>query len=103
MIKIIKEGTRGIRECETCGCLFSFDIEDIEVTHSNMEIENYEKYVKCPQCSFKVEISFKNCSNCVYKLPVYPGIYLPKDICNECGSENGFKNWEPMEGLEDEE
>lgn len=53
MIKIIKEGTKDIRECESCGCLFSFDDEDIEVTYRKT---GYEKHVKCPQCSIKVAI-----------------------------------------------
>lgn len=95
MIKIIKKGTRDIRECVSCGCLFSFDEEDIEVTHRNME---FEKYVLCPQCSFKIKISFENkiskhanCSNCAHKLSMYP-----EATCKGCGSDFGFKNWEPM-------
>lgn len=101
MIKIIKEGTRNIRECESCGCLFSFDKEDIEITHEITEIERYDKkYVKCPQCSIKVKISFENkipryanCSNCKYKFLSY----RESPECKECGSVIGYKNWEPME------
>lgn len=52
MIKIIKKGTRDIRECKTCGCLFSFDEEDVESVFKNGRIDY--KCVKCPQCSYKV-------------------------------------------------
>lgn len=63
MIKIIKKGTRDIRECESCGCLFSFDAEDVEVKVKVSESEFLKyvnlKYVKCPQCSFEVEIEIE--------------------------------------------
>ena len=54
MKKIIKKGTRDIRECESCGCLFSFDEEDIEITRRRKK--ETEKYVICPQCDHKVII-----------------------------------------------
>lgn len=50
MIKIIKRGTRDIRECESCGCLFSFD----EIDTSFVNEMNVRRYVKCPQCSNNV-------------------------------------------------
>lgn len=61
MIRIIKKGTRDIRECESCGCLFSFDEEDIQITRSRKkETEKYEKYVKCPQCDYRVRMEVEN-------------------------------------------
>lgn len=86
MIKIIKEGTRDIRECESCGCLFSFDAEDISVD------QRIKRYIKCPQCENKIILeqikTYVNCSNCEHVNDIE---YREK--CNECGSENFFKYW----------
>lgn len=49
MRKIIKKGTRDIRECDSCGCLFSFDKEDVK---TNL----VTKHVKCPQCACPVNV-----------------------------------------------
>lgn len=43
MIHIIKKGTKQKIQCGECGCLFSFEKED-------MEIINNCKTIKCPQC-----------------------------------------------------
>lgn len=58
MIKIIKEGTRQIRECRNCGCKFSFDVEDV--------IHNYKfhafdgitesRIICCPQCKTVIHL-----------------------------------------------
>lgn len=50
MIKIIKPGTRKKAMCETCGCLFSYESEDIKSNLKNA------MYVICPQCEEKVYI-----------------------------------------------
>lgn len=53
MIKIIKHGTRDIRECDSCGCLFSFDKEDIEYKDISNKEEGelwISERVTCPQC-----------------------------------------------------
>ena len=53
MIKIIKEGTRKTQQCENCGCLFSYDSEDIEYEascHLTQPIGGHREYIKCPQC-----------------------------------------------------
>lgn len=52
MIKIIKHGTRDIRECNACGCLFSFDNEDKKFKFRGGSSEY--SYVICPQCCSKV-------------------------------------------------
>lgn len=53
MIKIIKRGTRNIRECNNCGCIFSFDDVDTEFLNEM----NVQKIVKCPQCNYKVVLT----------------------------------------------
>lgn len=30
MIKIIRKGTRKVQECKECGCLFSYEEEDVK-------------------------------------------------------------------------
>lgn len=47
MIKIIRHGTRQTKECERCGCLFSYDEVDICKVPSTHIIE-------CPQCKEKI-------------------------------------------------
>ncbi len=52
MIKIIKNGTRQVKECEDCGCVFSSEEEDIEkIDHgSQFYPKGYKKIIRCPQC-----------------------------------------------------
>lgn len=45
MIEIIKPGTKEKISCKSCGCLFSYEKEDIEI-----------KYITCPQCNEKIEL-----------------------------------------------
>lgn len=55
MIKIIKEGTKKIKECEKCGCQFSYEREDIKV-YDDIEYcfgSRYD-YINCPQCNEKI-------------------------------------------------
>lgn len=51
MIKIIKKGTRQIATCEKCGCVFSYEEEDIK------HLGSCKKYVICPQCNTDVVVS----------------------------------------------
>ena len=44
MKQIIKEGTKKICDCPTCGCKFSYDSED---TYGN---QHDGMAVRCPQC-----------------------------------------------------
>lgn len=97
MIKIIKHGTRDTRECEKCGCLFSFDEEDILGGHG------LRKHIECPQCRHDLtlkmtkntnadtpfdNLEMRNCSNCKRRFTT------ENKICNSCGSYNDFKYWE---------
>ena len=51
MIQIIKEGTRKIAKCSVCGCVFSYERED--VLRDPIWVENH---VKCPQCNEAVTV-----------------------------------------------
>ena len=54
MIKIIKQGTRQKATCDECGCLFSYEAEDVNV---HMEyIGGSKRMVKCPQCGHEVSL-----------------------------------------------
>lgn len=53
MIKIIEYGTKTITTCNSCGCKFSYEKEDI--VYEN--IDNYKAliaYINCPQCGERV-------------------------------------------------
>ena len=60
MIKIIKKGTKKTQECNFCGCIFSYEEEDI-ITKTYAEETFHHVYVNdviyCPQC--KKEIILK--------------------------------------------
>lgn len=58
MIKIIKEGTKKIATCYNCGCIFSYEREDIK---DDMYDDNYmpppqfiKEWVNCPQCNEEI-------------------------------------------------
>lgn len=46
MIKIIKPGNAGKEECQVCGCIFTFEYEDVELGDQR----NPQNFVKCPCC-----------------------------------------------------
>lgn len=50
---IIKRGTREITTCNTCGCKFSYEKEDIENANKD-NYKGWKEYVVCPQCSCEV-------------------------------------------------
>lgn len=59
MIKIIKPGTITELRCYKCGCLFSYEKEDIEIGHPhNLHplVATESKYITCPQCNEKIEL-----------------------------------------------
>ena len=66
MIKIIKRGTRQQASCERCGCLFSYEEEDIKHLEGHCDgnyafidgtKHGYKNYVECPQCNNEVIVS----------------------------------------------
>ena len=50
MIKIIEPGTRKIAKCSACGCVFSYEEEDIHMIPHARSL-SVTLYVHCPQCS----------------------------------------------------
>lgn len=60
MIEIIKRGTKKTCTCDNCGCIFSYEDEDIEVKlyHafdiSQIADDEYKELVRCPQCDEKI-------------------------------------------------
>ena len=57
MIRIIEHGTVEKKRCNNCGCLFSYEKEDIDhKTHCySGNFGDYE-YVICPQCKEKIRL-----------------------------------------------
>ena len=54
MIHIIEKGTKQKMQCSKCGCIFSFEKEDIEIMGNYYPYKEYNsmrKTIKCPQCS----------------------------------------------------
>ena len=64
MIEIIKRGTKKTHTCNNCGCVFSYEDEDVECDSKAFSFVNgiqrnvWEYSVKCPQC--EEEIVLKN-------------------------------------------
>lgn len=50
MIKIINGGTRKIAKCSACGCVFSYEEEDIH-TVPRARYLSIIHYIRCPQCN----------------------------------------------------
>ena len=59
MIKIIEPGTRTITKCTECGCKFSYENEDIEVSgpHSMDQLKTRKSYIECPQCHKSITLT----------------------------------------------
>lgn len=59
MIKIIKPGTITELRCYKCGCLFSYEKEDIEIKkriHQTLSLSTQYKYITCPQCKKEITL-----------------------------------------------
>ena len=55
MIKIIEYGTKTITTCNSCGCKFSYEKEDI-INEDTDSYKAFRSYIYCPQCKEKVVI-----------------------------------------------
>ena len=55
MIKIIEPGTRKIAKCSVCGCVFSYEEEDVHIIPHPRYL-SVTHYIHCPQCSKAVGI-----------------------------------------------
>ena len=57
MIKIIEYGAIEKKRCNNCGCLFSYEKEDIEHgTNLYFGVFADCEYVICPQCKEKIKL-----------------------------------------------
>lgn len=53
MKQILKRGTKEIITCKSCGCVFSYEKEDV----FEKDLDNYKafkRYTICPQCECEV-------------------------------------------------
>lgn len=55
MIDIIKKGTKTKCTCRQCGCLFTYEEEDLKKDNNALN-GLYLTYVICPQCSNKITV-----------------------------------------------
>lgn len=55
MIKVIKHGHYRTCSCYNCGCIFTFEKEDVKVEQTGMN--NYERFVECPDCGERNTVS----------------------------------------------
>lgn len=65
MIKIIEKGTKHKIRCKDCGCLFSFDDEDVNIRTGScirvMEIcKKHYEIIVCPQCENEIILDNNN-------------------------------------------
>lgn len=57
MIKIIEHGTITKQKCNTCGCLFSYESEDVITERDECMLHGFdEDYIICPQCNTKIKL-----------------------------------------------
>lgn len=49
MIRVIKHGKYRTCSCYGCGCIFTFEKEDVNV--EDLGNNDYSTWVKCPDCS----------------------------------------------------
>lgn len=55
MIKIIELGTIRKQKCQRCGCLFSYENEDVITERNEHMLLGFHKiYINCPQCEQKI-------------------------------------------------
>lgn len=54
MIEIIKKGTKEKCICKECGCVFTYEVEDIEEQYNHNDVPAWyrqiKKIIRCPQC-----------------------------------------------------
>ena len=65
MIKIIEKGTKHKILCKDCGCLFSFDDEDVNIRKGigicGMEVcKKHYGIIVCPQCENGIVLDNNN-------------------------------------------
>lgn len=53
MVTIIKPGTAGKEECQVCGCIFSFEYDDIDSLECQRDPGSF---ITCPCCGNSVKV-----------------------------------------------
>ena len=48
MIRVIKHGKFRQCTCHICGCIFTFEKEDVETVQT--DINEWQKEIECPDC-----------------------------------------------------
>lgn len=57
MIRIINHGTIVKQKCNICGCLFSYEREDVITERDGNMFNGFtEDYIICPQCNTKIKL-----------------------------------------------
>jgi len=54
MIEIIKHGTKTKHTCKECGCIFTYEKEDIQIEQAAYHGGGDSQYIDCPQCSNRI-------------------------------------------------
>lgn len=54
MIEIIKTGTKTKQTCKECGCVFTYEAEDVKFEEAKYHGGGDSKYIDCPQCSNRI-------------------------------------------------
>lgn len=58
MIEIIQRGTKNKCTCANCGCIFSYEEEDIkhDGAYSMDVLRTRKSYINCPQCNKEITL-----------------------------------------------
>ena len=54
MKRILVHGNKRVKECNECGCIFTYEKEDIITEQRG--INDYLTYVACPDCNYTHEL-----------------------------------------------
>ena len=57
MIEIIKTGTKTKCTCKECGCIFSYESDDVKIKEAAYYGGGDTKYIDCPQCSNRIYLN----------------------------------------------
>ena len=58
MVEIIKEGRKKVAHCHVCGCVFSYEPEDMITIADEFHKDMKTKSVICPQCNSNIPLIF---------------------------------------------
>ena len=57
MIKVIEHGRLRRSTCYTCGCIFTFEKQDVEIEQVSAITSTSKRFVKCPDCGEKIGVN----------------------------------------------